>query len=212
MQIADECAPTWLNASGLIVWIAAAAVAFLPFARNTSAWDAVTFRVPGNQGNWWHFLAGAPFFLAFPMIWLRLQLLFSRQALSVATQRFLLIASALSICGTVLMETPFLLHLAGTSEWQRFVVLALGLGIIVGSVLILLLRRRRFAPAQMCLAALDTAFLADLSMCLVIYAGAEGSSWSHIGWSISMVIIWPITCELLWLLANSLCFSPGAKP
>ncbi|MGH9562655.1 MAG: hypothetical protein ACRD3S_14485 [Terracidiphilus sp.] len=215
MPAQDDRVPAWINAIGLIVWLAAAVVAFLPFARNTSAWDAVTFRVPGNQGNWWHFLAGAPFFLAFPMVWLRLRLLFSGRALPGLAQRFILIASTLSVCGTLLMEAPFLLHLAGTSDWQRFAVLGLGLGIIVASVLILLLRRRRFAPAQACLAALDTAFLADLSMCLVIYAGAEGSSWSHLGWNISMVIVWPIACELLWLLSGSLgslLVPPGAKP
>jgi hypothetical protein len=199
----DERGPAWVNAIGLLVWLAAGVIAFLPFARNTSAWDAVTFRVPGNQGNWWHFLAGAPFFLAFPMIWLRLRLLFSGRGLSASARRLIWIGSALSICGTVMMETPFLLHLAGTSDWQRFIVLALGLGIIVGSVLVLILRRRRFSPAQACLAALNTAFLADLSMSLVIYAGAEGSTWSHVGWSISMVIVWPMACELLWLLGRS---------
>jgi hypothetical protein len=71
--------PTWVNAIGLLVWLFAGAVAFLPFAFNTSPWDAVTLRVPGNQGNWWHVLVGAPFFLAYPMIWLRLRLLFSTQ-------------------------------------------------------------------------------------------------------------------------------------
>ena len=28
------------------------AVVFLPFALNKSPWDAVTLRVPDNQGNW----------------------------------------------------------------------------------------------------------------------------------------------------------------
>jgi hypothetical protein len=142
-------------------------------------------------------------FLAFPMIWLRLRRLFSRQGLSLGAKRLIWIASAFSICGTVLMETPFLLHLAGTSEWQRFVVLGLGFGIIIASVLILILRRSRFSPTQACLAGLNTAYLADLSMCLVIYAGAEGSTWSHIGWIVSIVIVWPMTCELLWLLGRS---------
>jgi len=70
---------TWGNAIALLVWLAASAVAFLPFASDTSPWDALTLRVPGNQGNWWHFLAAAPFFLAFPTTWLHLRALFSSQ-------------------------------------------------------------------------------------------------------------------------------------
>lgn len=200
----DEQDPAWVNAVGLLVWLVAAAVAFLPFAFDTSPWDAVTLRVPGNQGNWWHFLAGAPCFLAFPMIWLRLHLLFAKQGLAASARRLLWFAVALSIGGTILVETPFLLHLAGTSEWQRFVVLGLGFGIMLTSVLVLILRRRHFAPAQACIAGLDTAFLANMALALVVYAGASGSLWSHVGWYVSMVIVWPIACELLWLLRRSL--------
>ena len=72
----DTRGSAWANAFALLIWLAAGIVAFIPFAFDTSPWDAVTFRVPGNQGNWWHFLAGAPFFLAYPMIWLRLRSLF----------------------------------------------------------------------------------------------------------------------------------------
>jgi hypothetical protein len=72
----EERGPKWVNAVMLLTWLLAGVVAFIPFAFDTSPWDAVTLRVPGNQGNWWHFLAGAPFFLAFPMFWLRLQSLF----------------------------------------------------------------------------------------------------------------------------------------
>jgi len=79
----------WFDAIALLIWLLAGVVVFLPFAFDTSAWDAVTLRVQGNQGNWWHFLAGAPFFLAFPMIWLRLRSLFSSQ-LSTAIGRRLI--------------------------------------------------------------------------------------------------------------------------
>ena len=63
--LAEPRLPVWVNAIALLIWLLAGAVAFLPFAFNTSPWDAVTLRVPGNQGNWWHALVGAPFFLAF---------------------------------------------------------------------------------------------------------------------------------------------------
>ena len=76
---------------------------------------------PGSrhQVNWWHALAGAPFFLAFPMIWARLSLTRPTPSLRTAARRVIWIIVCLSICGTMLVELPFLLHLAGTSEWQR---------------------------------------------------------------------------------------------
>src|ERR1700738_440603 len=109
----------WVNALALLVWLLAGVVVFLPFAFNTSPWDAVTLRVPGDQGNWWHALIGAPFFLAFPMIWLRLRALFSKQLSTSTGRRFIWTASGLSIVGTIAVEMPFLFHLAGTSESQR---------------------------------------------------------------------------------------------
>jgi hypothetical protein len=110
---------SWVNAVMLFVSLVAGTTAFLPFALDTSPWDAVTLRVPGNQGNWWHVLVGAPFFLAYPMIWLRLRALFSKRLSTRAGRRLLWAAIGSSICGTVLVEAPFLFHLAGTSEWHR---------------------------------------------------------------------------------------------
>ena len=78
-QWEEERAPIWFNAVALLISAAAGVTAFLPVALYTSPWDAVRLRVPGNQGNWWHALIGAPYFLAFPMIWLRLRALFSRR-------------------------------------------------------------------------------------------------------------------------------------
>lgn len=203
VQLRGERNPQWVNAIGLLVWLAAGAVAFLPFAFDTSPWDAVTLRVPGNQGNWWHFLAGAPCFLAFPMIWLRLHLLLAKRGLTMPVSRLIWLVVALSICGTTLVEVPFLLHLAGTSDWQRFAVLGLGFGIIVASVLVLILRRRHFVPEQACIAGIDAAFLANMALVLVVYAGAPGGFASRSGWVVSIVIVWPIACELLWLLGRS---------
>jgi len=196
-------APTYIDAIALLIWLAAGAVAFLPFAFNTSAWDAVTFRVPGNQGNWWHFLAGAPFFLAYPMIWLRLRALFSARLSTAMGRRLIWCVVGLSIVGTILVEVPFLLHLAGTSEWQRFAVLSLGFGIVVASAVILFLRRRCVSATRACLAGLETAYLANAALCLVVYAGAAGNVGSRSGWFVTVVIVWPIAGELVWLLIQA---------
>ncbi len=199
----EEPEPIWANAIALLIWLLAGAVAFLPFAFDTSPWDAVTLRVPGNQGNWWHFLAGAPFFLAFPMIWLRLRSLFSTQSSTPTGRRVVWTAIGFSIVGTTLVELPFLLHLAGTSDWQRFAVLGLGFGIVVASAILLFLRRHDISPTRACLVGLDTAYLANAALCLVVYSGATGSAWSRSGWLVSMVLVWPIVLELIWLFLQT---------
>ena len=195
----DGRGPTWGNAIALLIWLAAGVVAFLPFALDTSPWDAVTLRVPGNQGNWWHLLVGVPFFLAYPMIWLRLRSLQSSQPLTAMGRRLVWSAAGISILGTILVETPFLLHLAGTSEWQRLSVLSLGFGIMAASAVILFLRRRYISPTRACFAGLDTAYLANAALCLVVYGGAAGPTWSRSGWYITTVIVWPMLIELIWI-------------
>ena len=192
-----------VNVIMLSIWLAAAVVVFLPFASSTSAWDAVTFRVPGNQGNWWHFLAGAPFFLAFPMIWLRLRSLLS-WPLTEAARRLIWSLAGVSIAGTILVEAPFLLHLAGTSAWQRFAVLSLGFGIMIASAVLLVRRHRYISPVRACLLGLDTAYLANAALCLVVYSEATGSLGSRSGWAVTMVIVWPMLCELFWLFSKAL--------
>src|SRR5438876_6056366 len=159
----------------LILSLAAGVVVFVPFAFDTSPLDTVMFRVPGNQGNWWHALVGAPFFLAFPMIWLRLNSLISGDGLRAIHHRIILVAAGLSICGTLAVETPFLLHLAGTSEWQRVIVLALGFGVIIASGAVLVWRRDRLAGHRISMVALITAYLANASLCLVVYSDATGT-------------------------------------
>lgn len=187
----------WQSRFGLIMWLLAGAVAFLPFAIGTSPWDAVRMHVPGNQGNWWHVLVGAPFFLAFPMIWLRLGALFSRRRSAGIGRSLIWGVVGLSILGTALVELPFLLHLAGTSEWQRFSILALGFGIIIVSGILLIRRRRFISPIAACMVGLNTAYLANVALCLVVYGGMSGNFRSRSGWFVSVVLVWPMLLELV---------------
>jgi hypothetical protein len=142
------------------------------------------------------------------MIWLRLRALFSTQLSTAMGRRLLWITAGLSVAGTILVETPFLLHLAGTSEWQRLSVLSLGFGIVIASAIILLFRRRHIAPTRACLLALDTAYLANGALCLVVYAGEPGTLWSKSGWFVTIVIIWPIVLELLWFFRQAFQSQP----
>ncbi|MGC1295492.1 MAG: hypothetical protein WA869_10650 [Alloacidobacterium sp.] len=112
-------------------------------------------------------------------------------------------AVGLSIGATTLVQVPFLLHLAGTSEWQRLSVLSLGFGIVIASALVLFLRRDHFFPTWACLVGLDAAYLANTTLCLVVYSVATGSIWSRSGRLVSMVIVWPIVFELVWLFIRT---------
>ena len=191
------------TAVALLVSLLAGIVVFLPFALDTSPLNAAMLRVPGNQGNWWHALIGAPFFLAFPMIWLRLRAFFAMPLSTPAGRRIIWIAVGLSICGTILVETPFLLHLAGTSAWQRLSVLSLGLGIVIASATMLFLRRRHIPPTRACLVGLNTAYLANAALCLIVYSSATGPISSRSGWLVTMVIVWPMVLEILWTFIQS---------
>lgn len=197
----------------LLVSLLAGVVAFLPFASNTSPLDAVMLRVPGNQGNWWHALVGAPFFLALPMIWFRLRSLASKQMSTPGGRRLIWIVVGASICATISVETPFLLHLTGTSEWQRLAILCLGFGIVIASGAGLFLQRRRIPPSRACLVGLSAGYLANAALCLVVYSDAEGPVASRSGWFITMIIVWPMALEIGWIVVQSLRpkFAPVAS-
>ncbi len=196
----DRQLPIWLNSAALAIWLAAAVGAFLPFAVGTSPFDAIMRRVPNDEGNWWHILIGAPFFLAFPMIWLRLRAFISRAALPLGGRRALWIVSGLLMFGTLLVEAPFLAHRAGTSEPQRLAVIAAGLGIPIVSISRLIACRRTIGATRACIAVLTAAYLANASLCLIVYAEAKFATSSRSGWYVTMAIVWPIALEFVWVL------------
>jgi len=189
-----------LNTVALAIWVVAAVGAFLPFAVGTSPLDAVMRRVPNDEGNWWHILIGAPFFLAFPMIWLRLRAFFSRAALPFGGRRAVWILSGLLMFGTLLVEAPFLAHRAGTSEPQRLAVIAAGLGIPLVSISRLVVRRGVIGATRACIAILTAAYLANASLCLIVYGEAKFGTSSRSGWYLTMAIVGPMALELAWLL------------
>jgi hypothetical protein len=205
----DRRAPL-INVLTLLISLLAGIVVFLPFASNTSPLDAVMLRVPGNQGNWWHALVGAPFFLALPMIWLRLRSVASNRPSTHVGRRLIWIVVGLSICATISVETPFLLHLAGTSEWQRLAILCLGFGIVIASGAGLFFRRSRISTNRACLVGLSTAYLANAALCLVVYSNQEGPFASRSGWLITMIIVWPMALEIAWIFIQSL--RPNSAP
>jgi hypothetical protein len=198
----EERGPIWFNVVALLDSVAAGVTSFLPIALYTSPWDAVRLRVPGDQGNWWHLLVGVPYFLAFPMIWLCLRALFSRRLSTPTGRRLIWTAVAVSICGTISVTVPFLLrlgNLAHMNEWRRLSILGPTLGIVIVSGTLLFLTRRSILPTRAALAGLNTAYLANAALCLVVYGPMPGTVASRYGWTVTMVIVWPMLLELVWI-------------
>jgi hypothetical protein len=201
-SIEESRAPAWFNVVALLIALIAGAAVFLPFAVNTSAWDAVTLRVPGDQGNWWHLLVGAPFFLAFPMIWLRLRALVSKHLSTPVGRRLIWATVALSICGTILVEAPVLLRLGNlahmhTGRWLSMTCPAFG--VMIACAALLILRRDQISPTRACFVGLNAAYLANAALCLVLYAPMRNS-----GWFVVMAVALFMTLELVWIFIESL--------
>lgn len=184
----------------LFVWIAAAIGIVLPFAMGTSPLDAILLNVPNNEGNWWHALVGLPFFLSIPMICLHIIALNTERLPSVYLRRGLAIIIIISAVGTLLVETPFLLHRAGTSELQRLEVIFSGMGMIITSGLILYIKRKEIAPVPVYFIGIASSYLGNAFLCLIMYSEAKFQHQSRSGWYLTIVIIWPILTELIWLL------------
>ena len=153
----------------------------------------------------------APFFLAFPLLWLRIRSLWSGEVSTATGRRVLWICSGLSVAATVAVEFPFLLHLAGTSDWQRLVILTLGFGIVIASGAMLLARRRNLSPTRACIVALNAAYLANAALCLVVYAAAPGPIRSRSGWFVAAVIVWPMLLEIIAIFAQSFRSPPLSR-
>ena len=102
--------------------------------------------------------------------------------------------------GTLLVEAPFLAHRAGTSELQRLAVIAAGLGIPLVSIGRLVARRRVIGATGACIASLTAAYLANASICLIVYGEAKFGTSSRSGWYLTMAIVWPRALELAWVL------------
>ena len=140
------------------------------------------------------------------MIWLRLRSLFSRQLSTPAGRRLIWIFVTLLICGTISVTLPFLLrlgNLARMKESRWLSILCPTLGIIIASGVLLFFRRRKTPPTRACLVGLNTAYLANAAFCVTVYAPMPGTVRSKVGWMVTVVIVWPILLELLWMSTQS---------
>lgn len=197
-----KCA-AWVNAFALAIWLLAGVIPFIPFAWASSPWLAVTQRLSGNGGDYWHILIGVPFFLAYPMIWLRLRALFSTQLSTPIERHLIWSAVGCSVACTTLVHVPYLLHLVGPIDDQRLAVPSLVFGIVASSAIATLLLRRQISPTRACLVGLNAAYLANSTLCLIMFREPTGLHWWRVGWLVSVVIYWPILLDLIWLLIQT---------
>jgi len=202
-ELQDERVSTLSRIIMLLVSLIAGVLVFIPYAVHTSPLSAVMLNVPGDQGNWWHVLIGAPFFLAFPMIWLRSRAFFLEEQSTTIERRVIWTITILCICGTFAVEVPFLLHRAGTSETQRLAVLLLGYGVPIVSAVLVLKYRAKISPTQACLIGLNGAYLGNAGLCLPVYGQVPGALISKPGWLVMLVIVWPMLLEVAWIFVQT---------
>ena len=113
-----------------------------------------------------------------------------------------------SVSGAV--EVPFLLHRAGTSEAQRLAVLFLGYGVPIVTGVLVMKFRAEISPTQTCLIGLNAAYLANAGSCLPVYGQVPGGSMSKPGWLITLVIVWPMLLEIVWIFVHASRASKGS--
>jgi hypothetical protein len=185
----------------LLIAMVAALAAFLPFAVNTSAWSAVTLRVPGDQGNWWHFLAGAPFFLAFAMIWLSIRSILSLRPRAAEQTVFWSLAS-ISVCGTLLVEAPVLFRMGNLAQMglhRQLTLVVPGFGLLVLCAGVLIARRKMLSPDSAVMIALCAAYLTNATFCLGMYAPYSPQS----GWHVTIASVSAMALQVLWIFFAS---------
>lgn len=198
----EEKFSRFYNAFALLLSVAGSVLVFVPFALHTSALDAVMLNVPGEQGNWWHFLIGAPVFLAFPMLWLRLRAVFAKEW-STAWERRIFSGIAIGLLGgTYAVLVPFLVGRAGTSPGQRWAVIFLGYGIPIAIGFFFWKKHATISATRGCLVALNTAYLANAGLCLPVYEQVPGTWGSKPGWLLMFVLVWPMLLECVGILAR----------
>jgi hypothetical protein len=113
---------------------------------------------------------------------------------------------ALSICGTISVTVPFLLRLGNLAQMKEsrwLSILGPTLGIIIASGAMLFVRRRNIVATSACLAGLYTAYLANAAFCVVVYAPMPGTAGSRSGSITTLVIMWPMLLEMVWIFGRS---------
>ena len=136
---------------------------------------------------------------------------FSKELSTSLERRVIWTITILCVCGTFAVEIPFLLHRAGTSEAQRLVVLFLGYGIPIVTAVLLLKHKAEISPTHACLIGLNASYLANAGLCLPVYGQVAGALSSKPGWLVTLVIVWPMLLEIVWIFIHTSQATIAAK-
>ena len=85
------------------------------------------------------------------------------------------------------------------NEWRRLSILGPTFGIPIVSGALLFLTRRSILPTRAALVGLNTAYLSNAALCLVVYGSMPGTLASRYGWIVTLVIVWPMLLQLVWI-------------
>jgi hypothetical protein len=184
--------PLWVRGVALAVSLAAAAVIFLPFTWDTSPWDVV--------GHWpWVWedlkftLLAIPFFLAFPMVWIRVRLLFPH-AIRPAERIIIWTIALLAVSATIWVEGIFIPEALRDRDWSEWFVGTPPIVLLAGATPTFV-RRRRITPLNRIIAGLNTVYLGNAVMCVIGFAGAQ-----DFGWYMTIAVGSFMVFEFFWII------------
>jgi hypothetical protein len=143
------------------------------------------------------------------MIWLHLRSLMSPKSSVLAGRRLIWIFVAISVCGTLVVEIPFVLRMGNYAHMaiaRQLSAIAAGLGPLLVCGAILILRNRNLSSIRADFVGLNGAYLANATLCLLFYAPMRQS-----GWTLTLLLGCFMVLEIVWILFSSFKTPPSIE-
>jgi hypothetical protein len=192
-----ESRTKWSGVIALVISLPSTAVVFLDFAEGISPWNVASAFVFDELHFWsmedWQLaLCAAPFFLAFPLMWLGIRSIFSAK-LSGPESIGVWSLVGLSACATLIIDADLMVDFFHYHNGGELV--AVGLGFVIGAPALIFCRRRRLSAERSRPVGLYICYVANGVICLIAFAENK-----NLGWYVSLVIVCGMCAELMRLL------------
>jgi hypothetical protein len=192
-----ESRTKWSGVIALVISLPLTAVVFLDFAEGISPWNVASAFVFDELHFWsmedWQLaLCAAPFFLAFPLMWLGIRSIFSAK-LSGPESIGVWSLVGLSACATLIIDADLMVDFFRYHNGGELA--AVGPGIVVGAAAAIVCRRRHFSAERCRLIGLYVCYVANGIVCLIAFAENQ-----NLGWYVALIIVCGMSGELLRLL------------
>jgi hypothetical protein len=205
-----ERPPMWLGVARLITAITAVVIVFLDFAYHVSPFDVGREFVspPGSNRDWEVMRLAGPFFLAFPLLWMRARQLF---AVSLSLPEYLLIriAAAVSAATTAWWFVPRLFEMDRHDLFtmQSAVVIGGFMAIPVGAFILIFWRQRIDRDGKAAIA-LHAAYISNAIMCICGFDSGDP------GWYLTVVVVptFAVIEVAAWLIPSRPSIARIRKP